>query len=188
MKKLLLLFLLFHISACAPWIQGRGLYQSPTHTFTVNIPQDWMRLKANKHLLMSRDGPFLQYILVQERPIDRPFKHTKKKIQRGMLPQEAAGVILDEMSSDRAVFNLSVIGNSPATVDGHEGFRIVFTYSSSEGLEFKTIYYGLIIGETFYSIRYNAAERHYFQKELETFQQVLASFAITEAKVAGEAG
>jgi hypothetical protein len=187
MKRFLLL-LLFLISSCAPWIQGKGLYQSPNHAFTINIPQDWMRLKANRYLLISRDGPFLQYVLVQERPIYRPFKHTKKKIQNGMLPQEAAEVILDEISSDPAVFNFSLIENIPTTIDGHEGFRIVFKHSNTDGLQFKTIYYGLIIGETFYSIRYNAAERHYFQKELETFQQVLASFAITEAKVAGEAG
>lgn len=188
MKRLLLLLLLFLASACAPWIQGKGLYQSPNHTFTINIPQNWMRLKTNKYLLISRDGPFLQYVLVQERPIYRPFKHTKKKIHKGMLPQEAAEVILDEISSDPAVFNFSVIENIPASINQYEGFSILFKYRSREGLWFKTIYYGFIIGETFYSIRYHAAERCYFRKEFQTFQQVLGSFAVTEAEVAGEAG
>ena len=182
MKRFLLLpLLLFSITACAPWTRGRGLYESPKHTFTLDIPQKWMRLNSDEYLLISRDGPFLQYVLVQERHIDRPFRHTKKRFRREMLPQEAAEIILDEISSDQSVFNFLVIENVPATIDRHEGFRIIFRYRNKDGLGFKTIYYGLIAGERFYSIRYNAAERYYFEKDLEAFEQVLNSFAITGA-------
>jgi len=141
-----------------------------------------MRLNIDKYLLISRDGPFLQYVLVQERQIDQPFRHTKKRFQRGMLPQEAAEVILDEISSDQSVFNFSVIENIPATINRYEGFRIVFKYRNRDGLEFKTIYYGFIVGGSFYSIRYNAAERYYFEKDLKTFERVLNSFTITGAQ------
>jgi hypothetical protein len=160
---------------------GRGLYESPKHSFTLEIPQEWMRLNTNKYLLISRDGPFLQYVLAQERQIDRPFRHTKKRFQRGMLPQEAAEVILDEISSDQSVFNFLVIENIPATINRYEGFKIVFKYRNRNGLEFKTIYYGFIMGEMFYSIRYNAAKRYYFEKDFETFEKVLNSLTITGA-------
>lgn len=185
MKRLLLLLLsLLFIPACAPWMQGRGLYESPKHSFTLDIPQKWMRLNTDKHLLISRDGPFLQYVLVQERHIDQPFRHTKKRFQRGMLPQEAAEVILDEISSDQSVFNFSVIENIPATINRYEGFKIVFKYRNKDGLGFKTIYYGVIMGERFYSIRYNAAERYYFEKDLQTFEGMLNTFTITGAHAA----
>ena len=183
-KRCLLLLLLFFITACAPWMRGTGLYESPKHSFTLDIPQKWMRLNIDKYLLISRDGPFLQYVLVQERHIDQPFRHTKKRFQRGMLPQEAAEVILDEISSDQSVFNFSVIENIPATINRYEGFRIVFKYRNKDGLGFKTIYYGVIMGERFYSIRYNAAERYYFEKDLKTFERVLNSFTITGAHAA----
>jgi len=183
-RLLLLLLLLLLITTCTPWMQGRGLHESPKHSFTLDIPQKWMRLNIDKYLLISRDGPFLQYVLVQERNIDQPFRHTKKRFQRGILPQEAAEVILDEISSDQSVFNFSLIENIPATINRYEGFKIVFKYRNKDGLGFKTIYYGVIMGEKFYSIRYNAAERYYFEKDLEAFEKVLRSFAITGAQAA----
>jgi hypothetical protein len=139
-----------------------------------------MRLDVEPYLLISRDGPFLQYILVQERPVDRPFGHTHKKVRRGMLPQEAAEVIIDEIFSDQKVLDFQVLENSPATIDQHEGFRLIFTYKNREGLKFRTVYYGALTGEYFYSIRYNAAERHYFDKDIEIFEEVLKSLKLGE--------
>ncbi len=184
MMKRLFLILLFCIPACAPWSQGGGPYRSTSHNFSVDIPQEWMRLNTDKYLLMTKDGPFLQYVLVQERPVDRPFKHTRKKFNKGMLPLEAAEVIVDEISSDQFVLNFQVIENIPASINGHDGFQIVFTYKNKDGLKLKTIYYGFIVGEWFYAIRYTAANRHYFAKDLETFEKILNSFRLLKSQPA----
>ena len=95
-----------------------------------------------------------------------------------MLPQEAAGIIIDELASDRYLMNFSVIENAPATVDGHAGFKILFTYKDKKGSQFKTQYYGFISAESFYNLRYCAAARHYFDKDIAAFEQIISSFKL----------
>lgn len=178
MKKLLLILLLF-IPACAPWVKAGGSYKSLSQNYSVDIPQGWMRLVSDRNLFISGDGPFLQYVLIQDRQVDRPFRHTNKKVSKDMLPQEAAEVILDEIISDQSLLTLEMIENVPAIIDQHDGFRIVFTYKNRDGLKFKTVYYGFLTNEKFYSIRYSAVMRYYFEKDIETFRKVLESFTLT---------
>ena len=168
------------LSACSSWKQVGGREGYTFRGFSVDIPSHWMQLDTDRDLLLSRDGPFLQYILVQQSSVDRSFQNTKKRFREGMLPQEAAEVVVADMTSDRALRNFHLLASDPVCVDGHDGFRLVFTYQNPDGLTYKTIYYGFIAGGTYYSIRYNAAERHYFEKDLGTFQQVLGSFHIAK--------
>ena len=123
----------------------------------------------------------LQNIIINRRLIDDEFEHTKRKLSKDMLPQEAAEVILDNISSDQTVLNLEVLENIPTEISGFSGFRLVFTYKNKDGLRTKSIFYGFMKGEWFYSIGYNSAARHYFEKDLETFKKVLKSFKVTES-------
>jgi hypothetical protein len=141
-----------------------------------------MKLRAEPDLLLSKDGPFLQYVLIQERSIDKPFGHTRKTLRRGMLAQEAAQLIIDEISSDRSIYDFRVIRNRPARINGHKGFEILFTHRNRDGLVLKTRYYGIIAGDWFYAIRYNAAERYYFDKDIEAFESILSSFELRGRK------
>ena len=179
MKKLLpLLIFLLIIAGCASMAQERSLKNLPDNAFSVEIPQGWWKPKHTNKYLITKDGAFLQYVLIQQRPIDQPYSHTKKKLNKGMLPQEAAGIIIDEISSDRRIFNFNVIENIPAIIDGHAGFKILFSYKDKNGATFKTLYYGFIKGESFFNLRYNAAMRHYFEKDIADFEQILGSFKV----------
>jgi hypothetical protein len=97
-----------------------------------------------------------------------------------MLPQEAAGIIIDELASDRYLENFRVIENAPAAVDGHAGFRILFTYTDKKKSQFKTLYYGFIDADSFYNLRYCAAARHYFEKDIASFDQIINSFKLAK--------
>ncbi|MEJ2726022.1 MAG: hypothetical protein P8175_15555 [Deltaproteobacteria bacterium] len=174
--------LLLLMTACAPWLPVGGPYESPSHRFSAVLPEKWMKLRADHDLLLSKDGPFLQYVLIQERPIDMPFEHTKKTLQRGMLANEAAQLIIDEISSDRCVHDFRVIENRPARIKGQKAFELLFTHKNRDGLVFKTRYYGIISGDWFYAIRYNAAERYYFDKDIHAFESILSSFELREKK------
>jgi len=174
--------LLLLMTACAPWLPVGGPYESPSHRFSVVLPEKWMKLRAEDDLLLSKDGPFLQYILIQERRIEKPFAHTRKTLQRDMLAQEAAQVIVDEISSDRSVYDFQIIQNTPARINGHKGFQLVFTHKNRDGLVFKTRYCGILAGDWFYAIRYNAAQRYYFDKDIGAFESILSSFEVWEEK------
>lgn len=180
--KTLLFILFLPLGACAPWIEAGGMYECPSHHYEVDIPEGWMQLNTDRYLLISRDGPFLQYVLIQSRLLETPFGHTRKKLNGTMLPQEAAEVIVDDMTSDPSVRGLQVLENGPTRINRHDGFRILFTYKNKEGLTLRTIYYGLIVGQWFYSLRYTAVQRYYFEKDIDTFDQIIASFKLLESK------
>ena len=175
---------MFLITSCASVAQKRSLKDFSDNDFSVEIPKGWWKPKHLDKYLITKDGVFLQYVLIQQRPIDRPYRNTKKKLNRGMLPQEAAGVIIDEIASDRRIYNFNVIENAPAIIDGREGFKILFTYKDKKGSIFKTLYYGFINGESFFNLRYNAAMRYYFEKDIAAFEHILSSFKIVKDKEA----
>jgi hypothetical protein len=177
-KSSTLLLLLFFISSCASLAQQRSLKDLPGSDFTIEIPAGWWKPARINQFLITRDGAFKQYVLIQKRPLARPFRHTKKTIKQGMLPQEAAGIIIDEIASDRNILNFKVLQNAPAVIEGNAGFKIVFTYGGKNGSSYKTLYYGFIHGSSFYSLRYNARRQSFYAKDLEAFEAMVKSFRL----------
>jgi hypothetical protein len=160
-----------------------GLYKDNLRNFSVELPYRWRAFNISeyvltKDLLISKDGLYLQYILIKRRNIEIPFENNKKKIRQGMLPERLSEVVLDDIGSDQTVLNLEIIENIPVKICGVPGFKAVFTYENADGLKLKSIYYGFLYEQRFYTIRYNAALRHYFKKELETFEEILKSFKL----------
>jgi len=151
----------------------------PPHAATIDIPMGWTRVAGRGPLLITRDGALQQYVLVQETHVDRAFPHTERRLKRGMLPWEAAQVISDEIASDRAVLDFELLENRSDVIDQHEGFRLVFTYRTKEGGPFRTLYYGFLNGEWFYSIRFNAIDPDLFQRDLAVFQKMKGSLRWT---------
>ena len=178
------LFLLLLTTACAPMHRNGDAIRAGAQNFTIQIPEQWHKLNTSRHVMLTRDGPFSQYILVQQRRLDRPFKHTKRKFRQGMLPQEAAEVIVAEITSDRAVLDFEIIENLPARIGRFDAFRLVFSYRTKDGLKFKTIYYGVLPGNWYYGIRYNASDECFNEKDIETFERFISSFDILESREA----
>jgi hypothetical protein len=163
---------------CAPWLQVGGLYRMESHNYSVELPQGWMRWNQGDQLLITRDGVPLQNIQIIRRNIDEPLKHTKKKFSQAMLPQEAAEVILDNIASNKDVLDYSLIENTPLSISGISGFKAIYTYKTKDGLKVKSIYCGFIQDKWFYGINYNAPQRYYFDKDINTFEKVLESFKL----------
>jgi hypothetical protein len=162
--------------ALTPWTPTSGPISAPH--YTIDIPQDWLRLEGQPHLMLTKDGPFLQYVLIQARPLTRPFRYTGRKVAAHMLPSDAAQVILDEIGLDPTVNALEVLENHPALIDGREGFKLMYAYQNSDGLTLRTVYYGCIHQKHLFTLRYTAAQRYYFQKDRTDFNQMRASFKL----------
>jgi hypothetical protein len=178
MKKLLfLLIAVCLIGGCASAAYKRSLEDLPKSDFSVKIPDGWWKPQYIKRYLITKDGAFKQYVYIQQRPIDRPFKKTRKKLRKGMLPLESSKIIIDEIAADRNIMNFSMIENTPATIDGHAGFKILFSYRDKNGTGYKTLYYGFIRDASFFNIRY-AAARQYYDKDLADFKRILNSFKL----------
>jgi hypothetical protein len=148
------------ICLCA--LCSAGAVAAAEFNFSIDIPEGWWRLKSDKYLVITRDGAFRHYILVQERPLSLPFKNTGKLMQPTHLPNEAARIVIDEISADPNLTDLQMIENNPATVAGRPGFQLTFLYADPSGMIFKTVYYGCIHGNHFYNLRYSASAEEYF--------------------------
>ena len=147
--------------------------------FSIDIPEGWWRVKTDKYLVVTRDGAFKHYVLVQERPLSKPFKNTGKILKPTLLPNEVAQIVVDEVSADPNLTGLQIIENNPATVAGKPGFQLTLFYTDPAGIIFKTMYHGCIHGDRYYNLRYAASEEKYFNEEAwQIFSGVRKSFKI----------
>lgn len=180
-KRILVLFAFLLVSCATPkWTQVGGEYRNTHLKFLVSLPQGWMRVDDKNGLAATRQGFSLQTIIISRHDISKPPPHTKKKFLPGMLPQEVAEVALDQFHSNPGYTNLEILENQPATIGGQSGFRAVFTHRSTEGLRKKEVFYGFLLNDQFYFLRYFAPQRYYFDRDLHTFESVVRSFRLVQ--------
>ncbi len=177
MKRLFSILLVLTVG-CAPWTQVGGLHKNEKLNFSAELPLGWMKWNESDKLIITRDGLLLQYIQISRISVNEKLKNTKKKVTQGMTPHELAEVVIDDMASNQHVLDFQVIENSPLKISGIPGFRVGYTYRNDNGLRVKGLYCGCLSGEWLYAIVYTAPQRHYFDKDAETFEKVLASFML----------
>ena len=133
--------------------------------------------------MLTRDGLVLQQIRVVRVPVDKELKFTKRKYDGKLPPHEVAEIELDDHKSNPNVFNLTVEENAPAIVDGRRGFRLVYTWQTKDGYRLKRIQYGFLEGKWVYQLTYQAAVRHYFDRDLAIFEKLRESFRLLSKPV-----
>jgi hypothetical protein len=182
MKKIVFLLISFSlIFGCASAANKRSLKGLPDYDFSVEIPQGWYKPKnETRYLITKEQKAVLLYVFIQQRSLDRSFNNTKKKLRKQMLPLESAGIIIDELASDRRIMNFNVLENSPAVIDGHAGFKILFTHKNKKGFKYQTLYYGFTSGNSFFNLRYSAGLQDYYNKGIADFKSILNSFKLVE--------
>jgi hypothetical protein len=152
----------------------------------VEWPKAWMKFtpaeadesakKEGLVLSATRDGLGLQGIILMKRPVDQGFNNTKKKAAPGIIPQELAELVLDDLRADPNFIDLQVVENSPSTLDGVSGYKLVVRYRTEAGLPKQAVYYGCLEKGLLYTLIYEAPQRHYYALDLPTFEAVKSSF------------
>ncbi|HEU0265869.1 MAG TPA: hypothetical protein VFR01_09100 [Geobacterales bacterium] len=176
LRAVIYLVLLVLLAACGPWLKTDGPYRGDG--FTVNLPTGWMRSNTADYLLITHDGLLLQYVAIFDKDVDAEFANTKKRLKPGMMPQEAAEVVLDDIASNKNLRNVELLENKPAKVAGVPAFRAVLSYSDKDGLRYRSIYYGFMKDGTFHGLRYSAPARYYFDKDSKTFERIVQSYRL----------
>lgn len=185
MKKFLLIVLIL-IGGCAsaPWVKVSevgGLHRDEAHGFSVELPRDWLKSTTSKNLFITKDGEHLQFFAIEIIRIDQPL--LKKSLHEEMLPQEVAAVVLDNMGVNSNIVNLKIVENKPANINGHPGFHVISTFKiKGVGLRYKYALYGFMSGEWVYLIKYQAPLRYYFDRDVKTCEQIVASFKLAKTQ------
>lgn len=189
-----LLGVLLLVAGCAPYVLVSGRQSLPEYEFEVTAPEGWYRAMAAvgagasasaggtaetfEGIVLTRDGLLLQQIRVQRVAADKDLKFTKRKFDVKLPPNEVAEIELDDHRSNPNVFNLAVEENVPATVNGRLGFRLVYTWTTKDGYRLKRMHYGFVEGKWVYRLIYQAAARHYFDRDLPVFERLRESFRL----------
>ena len=170
------------LAGCAPITAVGGKLTLPDQGFEVDLPPGWYRIEAasvREALLLTKDGLPLQFIRIERVAVEKALSHTTKRFTQGMPPQEAAAVEVDNLRSGPEMADFTLLENEPANVGGRRGFRLVATWKTKEGLRLKRIHYGFLDGPWVYRLIYQqAAARHYFDRDLATFDVVRASLRL----------
>ncbi len=181
MERLSTVFVLIGVAVVLACVHPSDMAQSGPSHFEVDIPTGWQKHTTNKFFLIYKKDPLRQYILAQERPLDRPFKNSRKSLTAGMGSLEVATVVIDELKSDKQLLDLAVIENASVTVKGNDGCRILFTYGLEDGSQYKTLYLGFIRGVSYVSLRLNVAADKDFDQDMQAFNEVVDSIRFLEA-------
>jgi len=185
MNRILLTAVLVLVAAgCATappkpvWVPAEATYSAEKGNYAVELPTGWMRLNTEDGVRITRDGFPLQTIGVNRYKVGESLKHTKKKFEKGMLPQELSAVLIDDLTLIEGVASSDVVENVPAQFAGIDGFRLVLRLHFKNGEERKYALYGGMSDDWVFGVYYVAPSRHYFGRDLETFEGVVRSFRL----------
>ncbi len=84
------------LAGCQTWVPVGGDFTSSAHNYTVEFPQGWNRFNAVYHqplleknaVVITRDGPALEYISFSRVSTDKELPHAKRKFSKGMLQDD----------------------------------------------------------------------------------------------------
>ncbi len=174
--------LVLMLAACAPpWKHMPDSEVVTEATYRVQLPAGWMRNTANRDsLFISRDGPALQGIEITEGTHEEAFKKIHETSSPDMLPSELAELALALTKNELAASRVVLLENTPASVAGHEGFRLHLKYENAKGLDYEGVVTGFATVKRIYLIKYYGTRLHYFPRDLPVYEEMLQSFQLTE--------
>ncbi|MEJ2725910.1 MAG: hypothetical protein P8175_14965 [Deltaproteobacteria bacterium] len=198
MKRILAaVFVILLAAGCATappkpvWVAAESTYTAGKLNFAVDLPAGWMRLNTEDGVRITRDGFSLQVIGVDRYKVGDSLKNTKKKFEKGMLPQEVSAILIDNMTLAEGVASSDVMENVPKQFAGIDGFRVLLRLHLKNGEERRYAFYGGMSEDWVFEIYYSAPRRYYFERDLETFEGVARSFRLIkplQAKASGKGG
>jgi hypothetical protein len=190
MKNAVILIALLMMPAVSIVMAAEQGRQISWEGFTLIVPERWnipkdqqpegRRDAKEKIVVMTKDGLLLDKIEFRKRLITAELGHTRKRMARGMMPQELAEAVQNDLELNQSLKNFKLIENRPATVNGSPGFRLVFSFRNNGTLQYQCVYYGFAKEDLFYSILFTAPKRHYFDANAGTFEQIIKSLKLDE--------
>lgn len=175
------------------------LYSS--RKIVIKPPMGWKYATngANSRFIVTREGRYLQNILIERIHVEDskgilcwdcafPYVYVswpmlQKRFTPHMAPMDAATVVIENLRQNSALSNFSPASVELQTIDGHECFKAMFEYRiaiKGRQVPYRTVYYGLVLGDWFYSISYSGAARYYYEKDIENFYELVKSLRFGE--------
>lgn len=177
-QRLAIGLLLVSLAACTPWtrVDPDSRHESKRDDYSLDLPLGWVRRTADANdYFVTRDGPALNYIVVNRQPHDRKLPHTQRETRADMLPHELAELALAEWKNTAATANLELLASTPVMLGGRPAARVHIRYRNERGLPIERVLVSLVDARGRLSLLYEAPAIVYFQRGLADFESLLAS-------------
>jgi hypothetical protein len=180
---------------------------SESRRVSFTIPAGWHWYRRGDDFIATRDGVFLQQILVERLHLGqadqkvggarsvgawssvawpvRTAKSLTKRFVAGMPPADAAEVLLASRGNDPGVTGLAVRKVVTRTVAGQQAFRADFEFRVKSAVVdpsplYRSACTGFVLGDWFYGFSYTAAARYHFERDAGTFETFLDSVRLAD--------
>ena len=176
--RLIIGLLLISLAGCTPWtrVDPGSRNETKRDDYMLDLPFGWVKRTADSNdFFVTRDGPALNYIVVNRQPHDRKLPHTKRETRGDMLPHEVAELAIAEWKSSEATANLQVLSNVPMMLGGKPAVRVHIRFKNDRGLPIERVMVALVDAKGRLSIQYEAPAIVYFQRGLADFDVLVAS-------------
>jgi hypothetical protein len=165
------------VTGCQLWNPGGSTYVDKKGKFNVHTPMGWKYATSlGSDLIASKDGPILQQISIEHRELETALPKSKRPLAANLGVFELAEAVAGDMQADNTLLGFELKENVPATIGGTAGFKITFTFTTAEKLRLAQTVYGCIFEGQLWLLRYSAPVRHYFERDLATFEDTVKSF------------
>ena len=166
------LFVIGFLSGCARWVVVGGKYTS-ANDFEVELPEGWKKdNRAHNMLRLTREGVTLQQITIAKTALEN------MKLSRNVLAKEVADFTIDNIRLNPYMTDSRIVETRELMVSGYPSFNLIYTFKTQRGLTMKGSYYGVLAGRYCYYLVYESPARHYFDKDVSTFEKIKDSFGV----------
>jgi hypothetical protein len=151
--------------------------KGPNGLYRVTVPACWIHAAfIADRICISKDGPSLNWIEVSHFDRSAGFPLTHTTLNGDHLITEVAEYDLAELKARFKGHTVNHLATEPAEIDGKTGFRMRLELIMPSGLVFDVMAYGMMDEGHFYQMLYKAPRIHYYEKELATFEDFVATF------------
>jgi len=177
---LLLLTALILAGCAGQWIRVSSDETYRTARYEVTLPSDWVKRSEENALILSRDGPDLQKIVIIASEHENAFPKIEENATQEMLPSELSAMFIAELKKESSdgFPGLRIETNEPFNVDGQEGFHLVASYRNDDGIRYRLKAFGVSTEKGYFALSYTAPIIHYYAKDLQAFRKILSGLSL----------
>lgn len=183
MKKLILIGLSLCLAGCQLFTRlpdTQSVVKNSGNDFEITVPGGWVKYNSGKEdeVVLTKDGPSLQLITIDQRSLSKPFEHLDVKLDSSALISEIAEHFIEDYKVMHQGVSIEKESLVPVSMNGNDGFKLVLNAINSGGLEFKILVYAMQTDKKLYTLSYQSPVLFFYNKEVEAFERIAESFQV----------
>lgn len=155
----------------------------PQSKIALELPETWRRsFDGTDDILLFYHGFKFQKIRIREIR-NRYYVDEKKQMMKTIRVPQDLELWLKEIQPNNVHWKDKIVIESGPSIKGqYRGWQLLESYKIPNGLTYKELHYAYLTQESILHFSYTAVARHYFDRDLQTFEDILHSLKTHQLK------